>query len=163
MSDSLIQTHVTYVGATADAVWQALTTSEGNNQWGYGGDVELDLRPGGVYRNLTTAGMKAAGMGDVAVSGEVVEVDPGRRLVVTWQPAWAPESTPTTLTWELTEFPGPLTRVVLTHDLTATPDQAPVVAGGGDPYTGTGGWPWSLAGLKTYLETGSSMVGSGSD
>lgn len=31
------------------------------------------------------------------------------------------------------------------------------VAGGSDPGTGGGGWPWCLAGLKTLLETGRSM------
>lgn len=163
MSDNLVQVYTIYINAPATKVWDAITTPEGSNEWGYGGDVVAELRPGGDYRNLTTDSMRSIGMGDVAVSGTVEEVDPGKRLVLAWQPAWHPESTPTRLTWELTEFDGPLTKVVLTHDLTAAPEYADEVAGGDDPHQGGGGWPWSLAGLKTYVETGGRMVGSGSD
>jgi len=163
MSDNLIQVYTVYINAPASKVWEAITTSEGSNQWGYGGDVEYDLTVGGAYRNLTTPSMRAMGMGDVAVHGTVIAVDPGKRLELDWTPAWHPESAPTRVTWELTEFEGPLTKLVFTHDLTAAPEYAAEVSGGNDPYQGGGGWPWSLAGLKTYLETGSPMVGSGTD
>ncbi len=162
MSDNLIQVYTVYIEAPASRVWDAITTSEYTNQWGYGGDTEYDFTPGGDYRNLTTDAMKAMGMGDVAISGTVVSVEVGRRLELTWKPAWHPEAAPTVLTWELTEFDGPLTRVVLTHDLTAHPALADEVAGGGEPNQGGGGWPWTLAGLKTLVETGRPMVGSGS-
>ncbi len=160
MSDNL-QVYTVYIEAPAAKVWEAITSSEFTNEWGYGGDVEYDLTPGGAYLNLTTPGMKAMGMGDVAVSGSVVSVEPGRRLELTWAPAWHPEAEPTVLTWELTEFDGPLTRVVLTHDLSAHPALGFEVAGGGEPNQGGGGWPWVLASLKTLVETGRRMVGSG--
>ncbi|MCW5952667.1 MAG: SRPBCC domain-containing protein [Propionibacteriaceae bacterium] len=162
MSDNLIQVYTVYIEAPASKVWDAITTSEHTNRWGYGGDTEYDLTPGGAYRNHTTEAMKAMGLGDVAVSGTVVSVEVGRRLELTWQPAWYPDAAPTVLTWELTEFAGPLTRVVLTHDLTAHPALADEVAGGGEPAQGAGGWPWTLASLKTLVETGRPMVGSGS-
>ena len=162
MSDTLIQVYTVYIQAPASEVWDAITTSEYTNRWGYGGDTEYDFTPGGEYRNLTTDAMKAMGMGDVAISGTVVSVEVGRRLELTWLPAWYPDAPPTLLTWELTEFDGPLTRVVLTHDLTAFPALADEVAGGGEPHQGGGGWPWTLAGLKTLVETGRPMVGSGS-
>lgn len=160
MSD--IQIYTVYIEAPAARVWDAITTSEFTNQYGYGGDTEVDLTPGGVYRNLTSPGMKALGMGDVAVSGEVLAVEPGSRLQITWAPAWYPDAAPTTVTWELTEFEGPLTKVVLTHDVSANPELGREVAGGGEPTQGGGGWPWILAGLKTVLETGRPMVNSGS-
>lgn len=162
MSDNLMQVYTVYIEAPASKVWDAITTSEYTNQWGYGGDTEVDLTPGGEYRNLTTDGMKAMGLGEVAISGTVISVEVGRRLELSWQPAWYPGSPHTTLTWELTEFEGPLTRVVLTHDLSAFPSLADEVAGGGEPHGGGGGWPWVLAGLKTLVETGRPMVGSGS-
>ena len=157
MTDNNIQVYSVYIAAPAAKVWQAITTSEYTNQWGYGGDVEYDLRPGGAYRNLTTDEMKQMGMGDVAVNGTVVEVDEPTKLVLDWQPAWHPQSAPTRITWELTEYPSGLTRVVLTHDVTAAPEYAAELAGGGDPAQGGGGWLWSLSGLKTLLETGRSM------
>lgn len=155
------QVYTVYIEAPASKVWDALTTSEFTNQWGYGGDVEYDLTPGGAWRNLTNEGMRAVGMGDVAVSGEVVSVDPGARLELTWAPAWHPDQPATTVTYELTEYPGPLTKLVLIHDVSANPGIATEVAGGGAPEQGGGGWPWALASLKTLVETGRPMVGSG--
>lgn len=163
MSDNLVQVYTIYVNAPAAKVWDAITTPEGTSEWGYGGEFVAELHPGGAYRNLTTPSMRAMGLGDVAISGTVVTAEPGKLLVLSWQPEWHPESAPTRLTWELTEFDGPLTKVVLTHDLSAAPEYAEEVAGGNDPHQGGGGWPWTLAGLKTYVETGDRMVGSGSN
>lgn len=157
MSNDHVQIYSIYIKAPATKIWEAITQSEHTTRWGYGGEVEIDERPGGLYRNLTTDEMKQMGMGDVAVEGEVLEVDPPRRLVLAWKPAWHPNSQPSRLTWELTEFPEGLTLVKLTHDLTAAPEYAAEVAGGGEPAQGGGGWPWSLAGLKTLLETGRPM------
>lgn len=149
--------HTIYINAPAQRVWDAITTSEYTTQWGYGGDVEIDPRPGGTYRNLSTPDMVAFGMGPVAVEGEVVEIDPPRLLVLSWSPTWRPGAPATRVTWELTEYPNGQTKVVLTHDVSAAPDQAEELNGGGDPEGGGGGWPWSLSGLKTLLETGRPM------
>lgn len=157
MSDNLVQVYSIYINAAAQKVWDAITTPEYTTRWGYGGVAEYDLTPGGAFRNLTTEEMRAMGMGDVAVSGTVVEADPPKRLVLDWVASWHPGMEPTRLTWELTEYPSGLTQVVLTHDLTAAPQMAAEVAGGQDPAQGGGGWPWSLSGLKTLLETGRSM------
>ncbi|MBR7743209.1 SRPBCC domain-containing protein [Phycicoccus sp. BSK3Z-2] len=154
-----VQVFRVYIEAPAERVWAAITSPEFSNRYGYGGDVEYDLSPGGDYRNLTTAQMKEMGMGDVAVTGRVLEVDPPRRLVQTWVAAWHGEET--TLTWDLEEYPGPLTGLTLTHDCTGAPASARDVSGAGDPAQGGGGWPWVLAGIKTLLETGRPMVGSG--
>lgn len=157
MSDNSIQVYSIYIKAPAQRIFDAITTSEDTNRWGYGGDVEYDLTPGGTYRNLTTPEMRQMGMGDVAVEGKVIEVDPPHRLVLTWKPSWRPELDDTQVTWELTEFPSGLTRVVLTHDVSGAPELAAEVAGGGDPAQGGGGWLWSLSGLKTLVETGQQM------
>ena len=155
-----IQFFRVYIQAPAARVFEAITSPEFSVKYGYGGEVHLDLTPGGDYRNDTTAAMKEMGMGDVAVTGTVIEADPPRRLVQTWIAAWHQEET--TLTWELTEFDGPLTRLTMTHDCTGAQNTARDVEGTGDAEQGGGGWPWILAGLKTYLETGRQMVGSGS-
>lgn len=152
-----IQIYSIYIKASAQQVWDAITQPEHTSRWGYGGPVEIDQRAGGRYRNLATQEMKDMGMGEVAIEGRVLEIDPPRRLVLAWQPTWHPESQPTRLTWELVEYPSGLTFVKLTHDLTAAPEYAAEVAGGHDPDQGGGGWPWCLAGLKTLLETGRPM------
>ena len=146
-----------YINAPAQKVWDAITTSAYTSRWGYGGDVEIEPRPGGAYRNLSTDEMKQMGMGDVAVDGTVVEIDEPRLLVLDWAPAWYPGAEATRVTWELTEYPSGLTKLVLTHDVTNNPQLLQEVTGGADPTTGGGGWPWALSGLKTLLETGRSM------
>jgi len=111
------------------------------------------------YRSDTTAEMKEMGRGYVAVTGKVIEADPPRRLVQTWTAAWHNEET--TLTWELTEYAGPLTGLTLTHDCPGAQITARDVEGSGNAEQGGGGWPWILAGMKTYVETGRQMAGSG--
>ena len=155
-----VQVFRIYIEAPADRVWEAITSKDFSTKYGYGGEVHYDLTPGGEYRSDTTDEMKQMGMGDVAVTGKVIEADPPRRLVQTWVAAWHGEET--TLTWELTEYSGPLTCVTLTHDCTGAQNTARDVEGSGNAEQGGGGWPWVLAGLKTYLETGQPMVGSGS-
>lgn len=149
--------HSIYIKAPAQRIWDAITTSEFTTRWGYGGDVELDPRPGGTYRNLTSPEMREMGMGDTAVEGEVLEIDPPRLLSLTWRPMWQPDAPATRVTWEITEYPSGQTKVVLTHDVSAAPHQFDEFNGGGDPEGGGGGWPWCLSGLKTLLETGEPM------
>lgn len=155
MSD--LQVYTIYIKAPKTTVWEAITTPEYTRKWGYGGDVDVDLTAGGRYRNLSTDEMKAMGMGEVAVEGEVISVDAPNRLELTWQPTWHQDLEPTRLTWELTEYPGGLTKVVLTHDLSAAPGTGAEFAGGHDPAQGGGGWPWVLSDLKSLLESGSNM------
>lgn len=157
MSENSVQVYTVYIQAPAQKVWHAITTSEYTTRWGYGGETSYELTPGGSYQNFSTDEMKAMGLGDVAVSGTVVEVDEPRLLVLDWLPAWHADWPPTRLTWELTEYPSGLTKVVLTHDVSAAPDLATEVAGGHHPDQGGGGWPWCLSGLKTLLETGRGM------
>lgn len=154
-----VQVFRIYIEAPAQRVWDAITSSEFSTKYGYGGEVFYDLVAGGDYRSDTTPQMKQMGMGDVAVTGRVLEADPPRRLVQTWSAAWHSEET--TLTWELVEYDGPLTGLTLIHDCTGAPNTAGDVEGSGDAAQGGGGWPWVLAGMKTYLETGHQMIGSG--
>lgn len=156
-----VQVFRIYIEAPIERVFAAITSEEFSTKYGYGGVVEYDLREGGEYVSNTTDQMKAMGMGDVAVTGRVIEVDPPRRLVQTWVAAWHNEET--TLTWDLTDYDGTLTGLTLTHDCTGAQNTARDVEGSGDAAQGGGGWPWILASIKTLLETGKPMVGAGAD
>ena len=46
------QVHEVEIRASAAQIWAALTSSEWTQRYGYGGSVEYDLRPGGVYRGI---------------------------------------------------------------------------------------------------------------
>jgi len=131
----------TFIRATPEAVWRALTESAFTTRYYYGSTVESDWQPGSSYRYAID--------GETAIEGEIVEADRPRRLVMTfsavWDPALAADAS-TRLTWEL-EPAGPgVTRLTVVH-------------GGFEGETETyrqvtGGWSWIVAGLKSLLETG---------
>jgi uncharacterized protein YndB with AHSA1/START domain len=160
------QVYRVYIKATPQAVWDAITRPEWSEQYGYGGHVEFDLRPGGRHRALTSDAMKAGGkaMGyevpDVAVDGEVLEVDPPHRLVVTWRMAMDEEMAAegfTRLTYEIEQTRSGVTRLTLVHDLEGAPKLAVMLAGGMEEEGAGGGWSWVLSSLKTLLETGAAL------
>jgi uncharacterized protein YndB with AHSA1/START domain len=159
------QIHRVYIKAAPERIWQAITDPEWNGRYGYSAPAEYDLRAGGAYRSFATEEMKRASeeMGwpcpDVIVDGEVVEVDPPRKLVQTWRMLMDPTAAAegfSRLTWEI-EGPGQdgVCRLTVTHELAGMPTLAAMTSGNnafGD--MGGGGWPWILSDLKSLLETG---------
>ncbi len=155
MSDSpTMQVYRIYIKASAQAIWDAITTPEWTVRYGYQAPVEYELRPGGAYRGLASAAMKEAGAPDVVVDGEVIEADPPHKLVQTWRATWLEEGH-TRLTYEIEEQPHGVTRLTLTHDTEGAPLTAAQVHG--DIPEAGGGWPQTLSDLKTLLETGTGM------
>jgi uncharacterized protein YndB with AHSA1/START domain len=151
------QVYRVYIKATPEAIWDAITKPEWTERFGYGGRAEYDLRPGGSYRGLTNEGMRAAGAPDVAVDGEVLGVDPPRKLVQTWRMVMDAEMAAegfTRLTYDIEPGHGGVTKLTVTHDLEGAPRLAAVVAGAAEEAGGGGGWSWVLSGIKTLLETG---------
>jgi uncharacterized protein YndB with AHSA1/START domain len=153
-------THVyrVFIKATPQAIWDAITQPEWSTQYGYGGFNDYELKPGGRYISRADEPMKAAGAPDILVDGEVIEVDPPRKLVQTWRmlmdPSLAEEGF-TKLTYEIDERKDGLCRLTVVHDLTGAPGLAKLVEG--DVPDAGGGWPWVLSSLKTLLETGKQL------
>jgi uncharacterized protein YndB with AHSA1/START domain len=155
------QVHRVYIRATPEAIWDAITRPEWSERYGYGGRVEYDLRPGGAYRAFTSAEMRTHGAPDVAVDGEVIEVDPPRRLVQTWRMVMDADMAAegyTRLTHEIEPVREGVTRLTVVHELEGAPQLALLLAGGMEDQGAGGGWAWVLSGLKTLLETGDSLV-----
>ncbi len=133
----------------ADTIWRALVDGTMTPAYYVGFEAEFDLTPGAAYRYT-------AGGGDM-ITGTIVDVDPGRRLVTTfnglWDPAVAdlPESH-VTFTIGETAMPMPgVTLLTCVHDdLPDTPVTTHLELG----------WVSILAGLKTLVETGAPMVGA---
>ena len=160
------QVYRVYIHASPQAIWDAITQPDWTERYGYGGRADFDLRPGGSYRALASQEMKdvSAARGDAipdaAVDGEVIEVDPPRRLVQTWRllldPSCAAEGF-TRLTYEIEETAGGVTRLTVVHELDAAPTVAGLVAGEREAEGAGGGWSWVLSGLKTLLETGAPL------
>jgi uncharacterized protein YndB with AHSA1/START domain len=152
------QVYRVFIKAKPQAIWDAITQPDWAEKYGYACRVEYDLRPGGAYRSFANEPMKAHGMPDVILVGEVIEADPPRKLVQTWHPLWDAQASAepaTRLTWEITEQPGGVCRLTVSHDVSGAPSLVAMVAG--EVENAGGGWPFVLSDLKTLLETGKAL------
>jgi uncharacterized protein YndB with AHSA1/START domain/DNA-binding transcriptional ArsR family regulator len=146
-----------HISASPQAVWDAITSTEWSSRYGYG-PTEYDLRPGGSFRGLANDTLRDRGVQEVVVEGEVIEVDPPRRLVQTYTMLFDPEvaaEPPTRVTWEIEPLAEGVTRLTVVHELDGAPVHAGLVSG--DNVRAGGGWPYVLSDLKSLLETGRSL------
>jgi uncharacterized protein YndB with AHSA1/START domain len=135
-----------YIAATAEKVWEALTSAEFSRKYFFGNSVEIDLKVGGAY-------VVRRPDGALHISGEVVECDPPRKLTVTFNvnwPALIEKLGPTLVTFEI-EQAGEAVKLTMSeaHDRPLSDD---ILAGGRQ------GWPAILSSLKSVLETGKPLV-----
>jgi len=161
------QIYRVYIRATPQAIWDAITKPEWTARYGYTGLADYDLRPGGAYQVRATEEFKAAsaaqgyGSPDLMVSGEVLEVDPPRKLVTTFRmlldPTIAAEPF-TRITHEIKETGGGVCSLTLIHELDGAPQLANLVSGSLESSGAGGGHAWILSDLKTLLETGKSFA-----
>lgn len=147
------QVYRVFIKATPQAIWDAITQPEWTQKYGYQGMAEYDLRPGGAYRAVTSAEQQQGGMPVVAVEGEVLEVDPPRKLVTTWRATWLAEQT--RVTYEIAEDAKGVSSLTITHELDGAPQTAEQAAGRAEG--AGGGWAMVLSDMKSVLETGTSM------
>lgn len=136
--------HETYIRATRDEVWSALTDRTDRVGFVSGHRVESSFRPGAKWRLVTSAD-------DVdVVEGDVETVDRPGRLVVTWNCVGdaAADEPPSRVEWTLVPADGApaITRVTVRHgDLALSPVTW-------ERMRTT--WPVVLASLKSLVETG---------
>ena len=130
------------IAVPPERVFKALTTSELTKWWGSAEmytttKFTIDLRPGGAWK---TEGVGADGSA-FHVEGEVLEVDPPKKLVQTWKPSWEPgPATKITYTLEAIEAG---TRVTVRHTGFANPEACSSHANG---------WERVFGWLAGYLE-----------
>jgi uncharacterized protein YndB with AHSA1/START domain len=135
--------YVIYIEAPAAKVWAALTQGEHTRLY-WSRFVQSDWKVGSRVEFLR------ADKSRLSHDGEVIEIDPPRRLVMTFDvtPEGMKEP-PSRVTYDLVEEDG-ATRLTVTHD--GFPPDSEVLK------AISGGWPHILSSLKTYLERGSPMA-----
>jgi uncharacterized protein YndB with AHSA1/START domain len=138
--------YVTYIAATPEKVWQALTTPEFTKAYFFGQTIEVEPQTGGsfVMRNPD---------GSVNVEGKVVEWSPPRRFACTWNVAMSPEfrALPECLVTYDIEQAGEAVKLTMTEAHSWDIPEA-LLSGG------RSGWPAILSSLKSLLETGKPLV-----
>ncbi len=142
MSDKFV--YVTYIRTTPEKLWEALTTPEFQKQYWFGIEQECDWTVGASWTMRFTDGR-------VADAGEVLEIDPPKRLVLKWQHEWRPElkaEGPARCVYELEPMDG-FVKLTITHTIDQAQSKLIEAV--------SGGWPKILSSLKSLLETGTAL------
>jgi uncharacterized protein YndB with AHSA1/START domain len=137
-----------YIRTTPERLWEAITDPQIRSKYNFGVHVASDWTPGA--RIDTTHAGAPGPLGE----GEVLEVDPPRRLVHSMVALWSDDAKAegtSRVTWEI-EPVGDSCRLTLTHDQLRE----------GACEELYGGWPMILSGLKTWLESGELLTTPGS-
>jgi uncharacterized protein YndB with AHSA1/START domain/DNA-binding transcriptional ArsR family regulator len=132
--------YVTYIRASAEQVWQALTDADLTARyWGHAN--VSDWQPGSAWEHR-----RADGSGVLDVTGRVIEAQPPTRLVITFDDAPDAETPrePSVVTF-LVEPHHDIVRLTVTHENLPNLDMRGGISRG---------WPAVLANLKSLLETG---------
>lgn len=139
MSDIPNYAYVTYIRATADQVWHALTDADLTARY-WGHSNVSTWTPGSPWEHRRVDG---SGIADVA--GTVLDAEPPTRLRVTFDaPDAEPAGGPSVVTF-LVEPYQDIVRLTVTHENLADEQARRDVSLG---------WPAVLANLKSLLETG---------
>ena len=137
-----------YIRTTPERLWEAITDSEIRGKFQFGNRVASDWTVGSKVE-LTNPGAPSP-LGD----GEILEIDPPRRLVHTMIALWSDEvrsEGASRVTWEI-EPVADSCHLTVTHDQLREGANSQLY----------GGWPMILSGLKTWLETGDVLTTPGS-
>jgi uncharacterized protein YndB with AHSA1/START domain len=135
--------YVTYIRTTPEKLWRALTEPEFTRQFWAGTTQDCEWRVGASWRLMIPDGR----VGD---AGEVLEIEPPRRLVLSWQNQFTDLRAEghSRLTY-LLEPQGEMVKLTVMHEM---------------PQPGSkfiekisNGWPIILSSLKSLLETGESL------
>jgi len=133
MSDRPTFVYVTYIESTPELVWEALTDADITARY-WGHSNVSDWQPGSAWQHVRTDG---SGIADVV--GTVVESDPPRRLVTTWD-----GDDGSRVSFDIEPY-HQIVRLTVTHENLASDE---------DLADASAGWSAVLANLKTLLETG---------
>ena len=136
--------YVTYIRTTPEKVFEAITKGEITRQYWVLENVS-DWKQGSPWKHVDHS------TGQVRLVGEVLEVAPPRRLVISWAfPAEEKNRLKHTRVAFDIEPIEDMVRLTVTHD---------ELEAGSEMERGiTEGWPRVLSSLKSFLETGKPLI-----
>jgi uncharacterized protein YndB with AHSA1/START domain len=136
--------YVTYIRATPEELWAALTAPEFMKKYWFGMNFETDWQAGSPWKLVFPDGR-------VADTGEIVEIEKPRRLVLRWRNQFRPELHEEGYTRCVMEIEpaGEVVKLTISHEIDK-PGSRLIDAV-------SIGWPKILSSLKTLLETGAAL------
>ena len=143
MADSRF-VYVIYIRTTPEKLWEALTRPEFTRQYWCATHQECAWKPGAAWKMMIPDGR-------VADAGEVVEIDPPRKLMLKWRNEFLPELRAegySRMTYEL-EPRGDAVKLTVIHEMDR-PESVFIEKI-------SSGWPPILSSLKSLLETGTPL------
>jgi uncharacterized protein YndB with AHSA1/START domain len=138
-----------YIRTTPERLWDAIVDPDIRSKYNFGARAVSDWKPGSRME------LVAPKFGGLLGDGEVLEVDPPRRLVHTMVALWSDDvkrEGESRVTWEIEQIKDSC-RLTITHDQLRD-------GANGQIY---GGWPMIISGLKTWLESGELLTTPGSE
>ena len=139
--------YVTFIRTTPEKLWQALTEPDFIRQYWFNTTVLCSWQKGAPWKMVGADGT-------LTDSGEILESDPPRRMVIRWLNEWKPELKAegfSRCTIELEPVDSAV-KLSITHEI-ERPDSPFISAV-------SGGWPRILSNLKSLLETGEIAITS---
>jgi uncharacterized protein YndB with AHSA1/START domain len=140
--------YVTYIRSTPEKVWAALTDPQTIKKFWFNITAESDFKPGSIWRLRFEDGR-------IADTGEILEANPPKRLVIKWRNEFKPElkaegwsrcSMDIKMADYYPDFGGRAVKLTVTHELEGEGTKLIEAV--------SGGWPKVLSNLKSLLETG---------
>jgi uncharacterized protein YndB with AHSA1/START domain len=133
--------YVTFIRSTQKKVWKALQEPEFTRQYWVEVEHVTTWKKGAPWKMVAPGGL-------LLCSGEVLEYDPFKRYAVSWRHEKDPEIAKeghSRMECDL-EQQGSTVKVTITHTI-AKPESQTIASV-------SKGWPFVLASLKSFLETG---------
>ena len=133
--------YVIFIRTTLERLWSALTSEDFMKEYWFGMHFETEWKAGAQWQLLFPDGR-------VADTGEIVEWDPPKKLVLKWRNEFRPELKAegyAQCTIELQPVSDAV-KLTITHTMDC--------AGSKFIEAVSGGWPRILSNLKSLLETG---------
>ena len=137
--------YVTFIRTTPEQLWAALTTSDFIKKYWFGMNLETDWNAGSPWKLVFPDGR-------VADTGEILEFDRPRRILLKWRNEFRPELKAegyAQCSMELEPQDGAV-KLTISHTIERADSKFIEAV--------SGGWPRILSNLKSLLETGRTIL-----
>jgi uncharacterized protein YndB with AHSA1/START domain len=139
--------YVTFIRATPETLWAALTDPQVINQYWFGMKIDCGWKNGSPWTMFFPDGR-------LCDAGEILEIDQPRLMVIKWHNQWKPElkaEGPSRCTIQL-EPTGKAIKLTIKHEIDR-PEAQLITA-----VSSEWGWPRVISNLKSLLETGEPVL-----